>query len=160
MRQNPTYSFNIYSNDTASFGANRFRLVLRSNPAYAYQLLSFDASKVPDIRQVQISWTTANEGNNTNFTVEHSIDEGKTYNVLGSLNATGAGQYGLLDQSPAEGRNLYRLKQEDINNTITYSNVVAVQIDFDARQSERDFYLRLLDSLRVVLPSLRTPRTR
>jgi hypothetical protein len=127
MRKNPTYSFSM-SSDTASFGPNRFRLVLRSNPANAYQLLSFDASKVPDMRQVQISWSTANEGNYTNFTVEHSTDEGKTYTVLGSLTATGAGQYSLLDQSPDEGRNLYRLKQEDINNTVTYSNVVAVQI--------------------------------
>jgi hypothetical protein len=32
-------------------------------------------------------------------------------------------------------------------------HVVAVQIDFDARQSERQFYLRLLQSLRSALPS-------
>jgi len=130
MRQNLTYTFNIYKNDTASFGANRFTLMIRQNPAYAYRLLNFAASKVPDVRQVQINWSTINEGNYTNFTVEHSIDGGKTYSTLSSLIASGAGKYGFLDKSPAEGQNLYRLKQEDINNTITYSNVVTIQFSY------------------------------
>lgn len=132
MRTNLTYNFNIDKSDTASFGANRFTLVIRQNPAYAYRLLSFSASKVPDVKQVQINWNTANEGNYTNFTVEHSIDGGKTYSVLGSLSATGAGQYGLLDKNPADGQNLYRLKQQDVNNTITYSNVVTIQFSYQS----------------------------
>ncbi|MGZ3999648.1 MAG: T9SS type A sorting domain-containing protein, partial [Mucilaginibacter sp.] len=130
MRQNLTYNFNIYKNDTASFGANRFTLMIRQNPAYAYRLLNFAASKVPDVRQVQVNWNTINEGNYTNFTVEHSIDGGKTYSTLNSLIASGAGKYGFLDKSPAEGQNLYRLKQEDINNTITYSNIVTIQFSY------------------------------
>jgi len=130
MRQNHSYSFNIYKNDTASFGSSRFKLVLRQNAAYAYRLVDFAAAKTPDLRQVEISWNTLNEGNYTNFTVERSTDGGKTYTVLGSAAATGTGSYGLADKAPVQGSNMYRLKQEDINNTITYSNIVTIQFSY------------------------------
>lgn len=126
LRQYKSYAFNIDKADTASFGANRFTLVIRQNPAYALQLLNFTAKKVPGTRQVQVAWNTQNEGNYTNFTVERSIDGGKTYSVLNAVPATGSGQYSIQDQSPVIGNNLYRLKQEDVNNTIRYSNIVTI----------------------------------
>ena len=127
MRQYKTYAFDLKTSDTSSFGANRFALVIRQNQAYAYKLVNFTATKIPDVQQVQVNWTTINEGNYTNFTVERSIDGGKTFNVLGGLSAAGNGNYGLVDKSPVTGANVYRLKQEDINNMITYSNVVTIQ---------------------------------
>ena len=127
MRQNKTYNFNIYKSDSASFGPKRFSLVIRQNIAYAYQLLNFTAAKLPDARQVQITWNAINEGDYTNFTVQRSIDGGKTFDVLGGVTATGAGEYTMADKSPVLGQNLYRLEQEDINGTITYSNVVNIQ---------------------------------
>ncbi|HZX57593.1 MAG TPA: T9SS type A sorting domain-containing protein, partial [Mucilaginibacter sp.] len=127
MRQNKTYNFNIYKSDSASFGSKRFSLVIRQNAAFAYQLLSFTATKVPDARQVQITWNTVNEGNYTNFTVERSINGGKTFDVLGGITASGAGEYTMADKSPATGQNQYRLKQEDINGIITYSTVVKIE---------------------------------
>ena len=51
----------------------------------------------------------------------------KHFNVLGAADAAGSGKYSILDNSPVTGQNFYRLKQEDINNTITYSKVVGVQ---------------------------------
>jgi hypothetical protein len=127
MRQYKTYAFDLKTSDTASFGANRFKLVIRQNQAYAYRLVNFTATKIADVQQVQVNWNTINEGNYTNFTVERSIDGGKTFNVLGGLSATGNGAYGLVDKSPVTGVNMYRLKQEDINNAITYSNLVTIQ---------------------------------
>jgi hypothetical protein len=127
MRHNPTYRFNVYRSDTTSFGANRFSLVIRQNPAYAYRLLNFTAAKVPGASQVQVVWITENEENYTNFTVERSTDGGKTFNVLGGQQATASGTYSLLDKKPILGMNLYRLKQEDINDAISYSKVVQVQ---------------------------------
>lgn len=128
MRQNKIYSFNIYKNDTASFGSSRFSLVIRQNRAYAYQLVNFDASKVIGTnRQVQVIWSAINEGNYTAFTVERSTDNGNTYQVLGGVKATGQGTYSFLDKTPAAGANLYRLKQENINNTISYSKIVTIQ---------------------------------
>jgi DNA-binding beta-propeller fold protein YncE len=127
MRQNKTYSFNIYKTDSASFGNKRFYLSIQQNQAYAYRLISFTASKATDARQVNVLWNTANEENYTNFTVERSTDNGATFKVLGGVDAAGAGSYSFIDQSPATGTNLYRLKQEDINNTISYSKIVTIQ---------------------------------
>ena len=79
MRQNITYRFNIYKTDSTSFGSKRFTLVIRQNPAYAYRLLDFTAAKLREVRKVQITWNTVNEGNYTNFTVERSVDNGKTF---------------------------------------------------------------------------------
>jgi hypothetical protein len=126
MRHNPTYSFNVLKGDSASFGSKRFSLVIRQNPAYAFHLLNFTAQKISNATQVQVAWKTENEQNYTNFTVERSINSGATYEVLGGVSSSGLGSYNFLDKSPVIGQNLYRLKQEDINNTITYSKVVQV----------------------------------
>jgi hypothetical protein len=127
MRQNITYRFYLDRTDTSSFGSRRFTLVIRQNPAYAYRLIAFNATKMPEAQQVQVIWKTANEENYTNFTVERSTDNGATFSVLAGVNATGAGTYGFIDKSPSMGTNLYRLKQEDINNTISYSKIVTIQ---------------------------------
>lgn len=124
MRKGP-YSFNL-STDTSSYGAHRFAIILRQNPAYAYQLLNFNAHKMPFTREVKVAWDTKYEADYTNFTVERSVDGGRTFTVLGGVSATGAGNYGFTDKHPVEGINLYRLKQEDINNKITYSRIVPV----------------------------------
>ena len=129
MRHNSTYTFNVIKSDTNSFGAKRFSLVFRQNPAYAYRLLSFSAAKAEGTpaneREVQLNWTTENEQNYTNFTIERSTDGGKTYQVVGGAAAAGQGNYSLLDKSPGD-KNLYRLKSEDINNNITYSKIVPI----------------------------------
>jgi hypothetical protein len=127
LRLNRTYSFDVNKTDSASFGAGRFTLVIRQNPGLAYQLTNFAANKVTTLRQVEVKWATVNEGNYTNFTVERSTDNGKTYEILGGVKATGAGSYSFLDKDPANGTSLYRLQQEDINNTISYSKIVTIQ---------------------------------
>ncbi|MDB5136182.1 MAG: hypothetical protein JWP37_2785 [Mucilaginibacter sp.] len=131
MRHNTTYAFNVLKGDTNSFGSKRFSLVLRQNPAYAYHLLNFTAAKAATAsasgRQVQVVWTTENEQNYTNFTVERSTDGGKTFDVIGGVTASALGTYSLMDKNPAGGQNLYRLKQEDINNTISYSAIIPVE---------------------------------
>ena len=131
MRQNKVYAFNIYKNIPASFGSNRFTLVIRQNPAYAYRLLDFTAYKMTSPnRQVQVTWSSVNEGNYTAFTVERSTDGGNTYQILGGVKAAGQGSYSFLDNNPAVGRNLYRLMQQDVNNSITYSKIVTVQYSY------------------------------
>lgn len=124
MRHNKTYRFDVFKADTASFGAYRFRLVMRQNPALAYHLLNFTANRATG-RQVQVTWVTEHEANYTKFTVERSTDGGLTYTILGGVPSTGAGAYGFTDKNPGEN-NLYRLKQEDINNNITYSHIIPV----------------------------------
>ena len=127
MRVNPSYLFDIDTKDTASFGSNRFVVVVRQNPANAYKLIDFAANKVSNVRQVNVVWNTRNEGNYTRFTVERSIDHGATYQILGGVTAADQGTYSFLDKNPDNGVNLYRLKQEDINNNISYSGIVTIQ---------------------------------
>ena len=127
MRQNITYQFYLDRADTSSYGNKRFTLIIRQNPAYAYRLVNFNAIKMQDARQVQVVWNTTNEENYTNFAVERSTDNGATFTVLGGVDATGAGTYSFIDKGPVNGNNLYRLKQEDINNTISYSKIVTIQ---------------------------------
>jgi hypothetical protein len=133
MRLNTTYSFQILKSDTNSFGSKRFSLVIRQNPAYAYQLLDFTATKVTPAqtaiggaKQVQLTWKTENEQNYTTFTIERSTDNGQTFEVLGGTPSNVQGTYSLLDKNPVIGQNLYRLKQNDINDNVTYSKVVRV----------------------------------
>jgi hypothetical protein len=128
LQANSSYSFTIDKGNPATFGNSRFTLVIRQDTVNAYRLLSFTAAKANNNNNVvQLVWKTVNEQNYTNFTVERSTDGGKNFTVVGGLQGTGAGLYSLLDNSPVQGQNLYRLKQEDLNNNITYSYVVSVQ---------------------------------
>lgn len=124
MRKNATYSFNVLKSDTNTYGSKRFSLIIRQNPAYAYRLLNFTATKTAG-KQVQLVWSTENEENYTYFTVERSTDGGKTFEILGGPSATGAGTYSLLDKNPSD-QNLYRLKQVDVNDSITYSKIIPI----------------------------------
>src|SRR3569832_2283809 len=100
MRKGP-YSFNVSWADTNSYGAHRFAIIMRQYPAYAYQLLDFNAHKASSAREVQVVWNAKNEENYTNFTVERSVDGGETFAALGGVPATGAGNYALSDKNPA-----------------------------------------------------------
>jgi hypothetical protein len=129
IRRLGSYAFNIVKSDTASYGINRFVLAIRLNPAYAYQLLDFTAHRIAHSPHVELDWKTKYEQNYINFTAERSTDGGTTFTVVGGLAATGAGNYSLTDKSPLNGQNLYRLKQQDMAGTITYSQVVTVEYD-------------------------------
>lgn len=129
MRHNPVYRFNVFKNDTSSFGSNRFALVVRQNQGYAYRLLGFAATKMQTLagtaNQVQLTWRCENEQNYTRFAVQRSVDSGKTYEIIGIVKAAGLGTYSIIDSSPAKN-NLYRLMSTDVTNTISYSNIVPV----------------------------------
>jgi trimeric autotransporter adhesin len=125
MRSNPVYSFNNNLLEAGTISAGRFKLVIRQNPERAVRLLSFTATKASG--GAQIVWTTENEENYTYFTVERSIDNGKTFDVNGSVTSGGLGTYSLLDKAPVNhAANQYRLKLEDLNGAISYSAVVTL----------------------------------
>ncbi len=124
VKHNPTYSFNVDRNDAASYGPKRFSLIIRQNPALGVHLLNFAAAKVSN--SAEVTWKTENEANYTNFTVEKSIDKGKTFEVVGGFASNDLGTYSLADTKPAKAANQYRLKLEDLNGDITYSKVVTL----------------------------------
>ncbi|MFD0765581.1 T9SS type A sorting domain-containing protein [Mucilaginibacter lutimaris] len=124
MRANTTYNFNIDRNNAKSFGDKRFTLVIRQNPELGLKLLGFNGDKVTT--GVKLTWVAENEGNYTNYTVERSIDNGQTFEIVGGLHATGDGKYNITDTKPIKGLNQYRLKQDDVNGTISYSKTVNI----------------------------------
>jgi len=125
IRNNSTYIFDIDKGDSSSFGNNRFALVIRQDKSWNIHLLSFTAAKAP--AGVQLAWRTENEENYTNFTVERSNDNGITYKVLGGFASNSQGNYNFIDEHPANAVNMYRIKIEDLNGTVTYSKSIAVQ---------------------------------
>jgi len=124
LRSNTSYAFNVNKNDTASFGSNRFTIVIRQNPAMMLHLITFAAKK--GAVGNDLAWTTENEQSSTLFSVERSIDNGTTFFVLDSLISNGSGTYTYTDKSPMSGENLYRLKLQDMNGVVTYSNIVSL----------------------------------
>ena len=123
MRKTPSYAFSI-SADTNSLGSNRFQLVIRQSDSLKFKLVNFTGNKTSTGSQLQ--WTTTNEQNYTHFTLERSIDGGATYNIIYGKPSTGQGSYSYLDRSFSAGENIYRLKMEDLNGNITYSNAVVL----------------------------------
>ena len=87
---------------------------------------------VTALKQVQLDWSTANELNTTAFLVERSFD-GTAFAPIGTVNAKGAvvkqNDYSFTDMQSL-GNNVavyYRLKIQDKNGALSYSNVVAVR---------------------------------
>ena len=124
IRANPAYIFDVSTSDTSTFKSNRFSLVIRQNPARMVHLLSFTALKAT--AGDNVTWTTENEANYTNFAVQRSTDGGKTFTTLDALVSSSLGAYGYLDKTPVQGANSYRLQLTDLNGTITYSNVITI----------------------------------
>jgi hypothetical protein len=124
LRTNTSYTFNINKADTNSFGSNRFRVVIRQSSLLAMRLLAFDAYNIAN--QAKITWTTENEQNNTDFTVERSIDDGVTFITLDTLISSGTGYYTMNDLHPLNGTDQYRLKIQDMNGVVSYSNIVTL----------------------------------
>jgi len=124
IRNNSTYAFDVDLNDTTTYGSNRFQLVIRQNPALMVHLLNFSGTKTPD--GTQVVWTTENEQNYTNFSIERSTDGGATFNLLGGFASNALGTYSFIDKNPPTAKDMYRLKIQDLNGTISYSNIVTL----------------------------------
>ena len=105
------------------------------------QLLFFDAK--PDNNQVDLSWETATESNNSYFTVEKSKD-GTTFEFVTRVNSAAFGgnssdplNYTAYDLTPYQGTSFYRLKQTDLDGNSKYSNIIPVNF---SRQSPVSVY--------------------
>jgi len=123
MLQTSAYAFTINLSDTTTYGSRRFSLVILQNVKQV-RLVDFTANK--DGKTVQLAWKTKNEGNNTLFTVERSVDKGITFSPIGNLTSNGAKNYSLTDNNPLIGVNEYRLKMAQ-NGAITYSDIASIE---------------------------------
>lgn len=122
VKQNGEYAFTIDKVNLASFGSNRFQLIIRQGTANMAKVLDFNAQKVID--GSKLVWSTTNEANYTAYVAERSTDEGKTFRTLDTVYSNGSKSYSLVDTKPAKGLNQYRLTQIDLNGDTTLSKVV------------------------------------
>jgi len=125
LKHNSNYDFSIDKSNAATYGSNRFSILVRLNPETMMRLLSVAANKITE--GAQISWRTENEGNDFTFNIEKSID-GKTFTQIGQVLSNGSGNYAYTDIIPAKGMNYYRIKVRDmILNDTSYSNTVSLK---------------------------------
>jgi hypothetical protein len=94
------------------------------------KVVNFAARKIDDA--VKLSWQTASENNSDHFVIERSKPNG-AFIKIGELNAAGTSNqlldYQFIDNQPAKGYNLYRLKQVDKDNKFEYSLIRWVKFD-------------------------------
>jgi len=124
LRVNSTYNFNLNKNNPATFGSNRFEVVIRKRQLPPYQLISFSGTR--NAKDVTLNWNTVNEYNYTSFELQRSTD-GQNFQAVRDMQSTTSGTYSYKDVDALPVGNVYyRLKQVDINNKESYSNVVII----------------------------------
>ncbi len=94
------------------------------------KLADFQLNK--EANKVHIAWSTSEEMNANRFEVQHSSDA-KTWITLHSIPAVGNSknveQYKSTDTNPVEGKNYYRLKMIDFDETYTFSRIKDIELD-------------------------------
>jgi hypothetical protein len=123
---NGVYSFNINSSNAATFGNNRFRIIIENTNMLPIAVSKYTA-KLNNQIQAVLNWTTATEKNSSRFEIEHSLDN-VNFKKLGAVKARGNSNvqvnYEYTDAGFVKGIvNYYRLKMIDMDNTFTYSAV-------------------------------------
>ncbi len=98
--------------------------------ALPVELLLFEA--IADNRKVKLIWSTANESNNKDFTIERSKDGEnweEAFTIEGTGNSNNKMNYSQWDHYPLNGVSYYRLKQTDYDGKFTYSWTRKVDIE-------------------------------
>jgi hypothetical protein len=123
MAHYKTYTFNLYTADTASF-TKRFLLAIEPKLTRPYNLITFSGQKGNN-NTIQLNWNTANEGNYTTFGLE-KLGANGNYTAIDSVQSNGSGVYSFNDQKPIMGNNIYRLAQNDIHGKVTFSGPINI----------------------------------
>jgi hypothetical protein len=120
---------NTYVNiHSANFGGGELRAQL-GNLVLPLKLLSFNGLK--DREKVSLSWTTTQESNVLSYDIEQLDAQTKTWVKRGTVMAkgeSGNNHYTFRD-APSIGQStvvLYRLKMNDADGRVSYSNVIRV----------------------------------
>ncbi len=124
-----TYDLNFKPN-----GLNVFEWMLqysRANGTLAVSGLSFEIGKKDD-HSVSLKWNTNAESNNRGFIIERSIN-GNVFDSIGfagglGVNGRGAA-YSFIDADVSAGRNYYRLRQVNFDNTYQFSDVKYIEFN-------------------------------
>ncbi|MFK7969723.1 MAG: T9SS type A sorting domain-containing protein [Bacteroidia bacterium] len=96
------------------------------------EFLSFTGERV-NAHDVKVSWTTAKEINNDYFIIEKKRGVNGSFEEISRVNSkenpSDVNNYDYLDQSGMANVNFYRLKQIDLDGTVTFSEIVEITMD-------------------------------
>jgi Secretion system C-terminal sorting domain len=110
---------------TASFTS--FSPFIIASQVLPVSLVSFTANKIGTSNR--LNWQTASEKNNSHFDIERSANGQNEWVKIGSVKGSGNSvitqNYNFADNTPLS-ISYYRLKQNDLDGTFEYSNVVSV----------------------------------
>jgi hypothetical protein len=105
---------------------NRLAVLTRANPTIPVELIDF-VGEIAD-KTNQLSWTTASEKNNLQFTVERSKD-GKHFTAIGTVKGNGTtsavSRYTFTDNTPLS-ISYYRLIQTDMDGKKTTCKTITL----------------------------------
>ena len=124
-------SFTYASMDAAAlYDPTPATVVITWNQTLPVKLISF-SGRLNGTR-TDLNWVTANELNTKQFEVERSGD-GQNFTKIAAVNARGNSNtptsYDLVDPTPLQGVNYYRLRMVDIDGKFEYSQIVIIRID-------------------------------
>lgn len=111
-------------------GIARQTITMNINTVLPVKLISYDAKL--EQKNVNITWETASELNNSHFIVERSNDA-NNWTKVGQVDAVkeqnAVNAYNIVDEFAAEGANYYRLTQVDVDGTVTvYPSIMYVEV--------------------------------
>ncbi len=99
-------------------------------PPLPVELLNFDGWKQGEMNQ--LVWTTVQEINNDYFVLERSLD-GINFSPIATINGAGTyfgtTKYYYEDYDIGIGTYYYRLRQVDFDGTVSYSDIILIQIE-------------------------------
>lgn len=87
---------------------------------------------------VNVKWSTHPEGDEYMYTLQRSTDRlvwATVANVMGKHDATAENHYSVVDQTPANGMNFYRIKRINPTGVEAYSDVKQLEMLFSVLQS-------------------------
>ncbi len=122
-----TRCFRIYGyNSEHNNGTWRFHNVIISGTGpLPIELIDFSYEMQSD--QILVQWTTASESNNELFSVEKSFNGISFLHngaIIGLRFSQDENRYSFIDPSPEQGYNYCRLKQVDVDGTLSYSSII------------------------------------
>ena len=105
----------------------------RNDAILPVSLIDFNAQYRKDRKDVVLNWSTAQEIRSKEFIIERSVDAGRTWSALGTVQAAGSSsslkRYSFVDANPVNGSSYYRLKMVDDDNSFKHSKTSLVRIN-------------------------------
>ncbi|MCP4521408.1 MAG: T9SS type A sorting domain-containing protein [Cytophagales bacterium] len=114
-----------------SFSGGTGGIILVPNGILPIELIDF-SGKNQGLTNT-IYWATASELNNSHFEIEHRSESSEEFEVIarieGAHTTNETQNYLYIDKLPTVGTNYYRLKQVDFDGTVSYSDLITLDVD-------------------------------